>query len=70
MILIQSFYFYTMKSSRKGVLKVFLKKIIPKFLEYCKKNIHYGERLRQRYTYNVTVVTPRNVQFPRNFPRI
>ena len=44
--------------------------IISKLLEYCKKNIYYGERLNQNCTYIVTETTPRNGEFPRNFPRI
>ena len=34
-----------MKSCRKSLSEVFIKKVIYKFFEYSQKNIHYGERL-------------------------
>ena len=36
-----------MKRCRSEPLEVFPKKTISKFLEYFKKSIHYGERLKQ-----------------------
>ena len=49
-----------MKCCRNGPSEVFPKKTIPKFLEYFKKSVHYGEQLIQSYTYNDTENYPHN----------
>ena len=46
------------------------KKVIFKLLEYSERNVHYGERLKQSCTYDITEVIPRNGWYPRNYPKI
>ena len=48
------FNFYRTKRYRSVLLEALLQKIISKFWEYSKKNIHYEERLNQSYICIVT----------------
>ena len=49
-----------MKSCNSDLLWLFLKKIIPKFLEKFKKTVHDGEWLKQSCTNNVAEMNSRN----------
>ena len=57
-IYIKTLNFYLSENCRRNHLEVFFKKNISKFVEYLKKNIHYGQRLS--CACKVTVITLRD----------